>query len=160
MMAAESEVKPPRTPGQVRSSRGAMTPGDFWNGLTRLNLSDSTAAELFGVNDRTVRRWINGTSAIPVAVSKLMSVLTRDTLHELLPAAPLTLPRSGPPATPEVKRKLATIKRHIDKAGAAQKPKEAPSVSKATDVPADPEKAATRRATRKARASRKGGGDK
>lgn len=42
-----------------------MTPADLRSALDRLGLSQQAAARLWGVNPRTVRRWLAGDQDIP-----------------------------------------------------------------------------------------------
>ncbi len=49
-----------------------MSPGQFRAALGRLDITQVRAAELFGVNPRTVRDWISGETRIPKAVAILL----------------------------------------------------------------------------------------
>ena len=52
-----------------------MTPDDFRATLARLDLSQVGAARLFGVDDRTARRWACDEAPIPAAVAILLALL-------------------------------------------------------------------------------------
>lgn len=49
-----------------------MTPTEYRAALSRLGLSQAGAGALFGVADRTSRRWALDEAAIPDAVAKLL----------------------------------------------------------------------------------------
>ena len=55
-----------------------MTATQFRAALDRLDLSQVQAARLFGVNDRTVRRWVLDERSIPVAVILLVRLMLND----------------------------------------------------------------------------------
>ena len=46
-----------------------MTAEEFRAAIAALDLSQVGAAKLFGVNDRTARRWASGDQDIPIAVA-------------------------------------------------------------------------------------------
>lgn len=52
-----------------------MTPTEFRAALTALHLSQVWAARLFGVNERTARRWAAGEQDIPRAVDLALRLL-------------------------------------------------------------------------------------
>lgn len=52
-----------------------MTPTDYRNALAALNLSQVSAASLFGVNDRTSRRWAIGEQDVPQAVALCLRLM-------------------------------------------------------------------------------------
>lgn len=60
-----------------------MTPNTFRELLDRLGLSQVGAASLFGVNDRTARRWASGEQDIPQAVALALMLMAR---HKVKPA--------------------------------------------------------------------------
>lgn len=52
-----------------------MTPDAFRDALSRLNLTQVKAADLFEVTNRTVNRWATGRLAVPGAVEMALQVL-------------------------------------------------------------------------------------
>ena len=65
-----------------------MTPSDFRDQIDRLGLSTTGAARLLGVEDRSIRRYLDGTRAIPEPVRRLLWAIERDaTLADALRAA-------------------------------------------------------------------------
>jgi DNA-binding transcriptional regulator YiaG len=52
-----------------------MTPTQFRAALAKLDLSQLGAARLFGVGERTPRRWIAGDSEIPEMAAILLRLL-------------------------------------------------------------------------------------
>jgi DNA-binding transcriptional regulator YiaG len=52
-----------------------MPPAQFRSILTRLRLSQVEAARIFGVGERTARRWAAGTARVPHAVTLLLLLL-------------------------------------------------------------------------------------
>jgi DNA-binding transcriptional regulator YiaG len=55
----------------------AMSAEEFKDLLRRLNLSQSAAARLLGVNDRTVRRWASGDTPILPVAARFVRYLAR-----------------------------------------------------------------------------------
>ena len=55
-----------------------MTPDELRTQLARLGLTQTGAARLLGVSDRTVRYWAAGEKPIPKSVEMLMERLTPD----------------------------------------------------------------------------------
>lgn len=53
----------------------AMQAAELHTILGRLGLSQVGAAELFRVNVRTVRRWMDGEQPVPFAVAALLSLI-------------------------------------------------------------------------------------
>lgn len=52
-----------------------MTAAQLRAALDRLNLTGVAAAELFGVEIRTVRRWVSGDSPVPDAVAIVLRLV-------------------------------------------------------------------------------------
>lgn len=50
-----------------------MKPSDLLKTLQSLKLTRAEFAELVGKSDRTVRRWLSGTSPIPIWVDRLLT---------------------------------------------------------------------------------------
>jgi len=47
-----------------------------------LGLTQAQLASFFGVDDRTIRRWTSGASAIPISIAMVLRLLAR---HEIEP---------------------------------------------------------------------------
>ena len=58
--------------------------------IEQLDMTPSEAADFFGVNETSERRWANGTHAIPRAVTMLLSVMMRYNLTNNSVAALMT----------------------------------------------------------------------
>lgn len=54
-----------------------MTADEYRDALARLDLSQVGAAKLFGVNDRTSRRWARAEQEIPRAVAIALRLMIR-----------------------------------------------------------------------------------
>jgi DNA-binding transcriptional regulator YiaG len=52
-----------------------MTGEQYRKAAEALGLTRERAAETFGVNERTIRRWIAGTSPVPKSVEALLDTL-------------------------------------------------------------------------------------
>lgn len=52
-----------------------MTAPEFRAALAALNLSQVGAAKLFGVNDRTARRWASGDQEVPRVVALCLRLM-------------------------------------------------------------------------------------
>jgi hypothetical protein len=59
-----------------------MTGSEYRDAIARLNLSQVGAAQLFGVNQRTSRRWIADEAPIPTSVALLLKIMIK---HRLSP---------------------------------------------------------------------------
>lgn len=57
-----------------------MTPDEYLEAITRLDLNQTTSAKFLGVADRSVRRWIAGHAAIPYGVTLLLRLAIRKKL--------------------------------------------------------------------------------
>lgn len=62
-----------------------MTPAELRAALDRLGLSQSGAARLWGMNPRTVRRWLAGEQDIPAWVPFALAGTKMDGTPKLLP---------------------------------------------------------------------------
>lgn len=49
-----------------------MTPAQFKKALKTAGLTQRGAAKSFGVNERTVRRWVKGDDPVPQTVQRLL----------------------------------------------------------------------------------------
>jgi hypothetical protein len=54
-----------------------MSADKFNSCLLRVRLTQTVAGELFGVEDRTVRRWAAGTTPVPDTVAILLKLVAR-----------------------------------------------------------------------------------
>lgn len=52
-----------------------MTPEAFRDALSRLGLSQVDGATLFGVDPRTVRRWVSGEREVPPPAARFLQYL-------------------------------------------------------------------------------------
>ena len=52
-----------------------MTSEQYRRALARLGLTQNGAARLFGIDDRTSRRYVSGDSAVPTAIVILLRLL-------------------------------------------------------------------------------------
>lgn len=52
-----------------------MTSAQYCKAMAALNLTRDQAAKLLGYNERTIRRWVNGTSPIPKSVELYLGAL-------------------------------------------------------------------------------------
>lgn len=52
-----------------------MTPTQFRDALRRLAVSQRRSASLFGVGERTPRRWASGDAEVPEAVAILLRLM-------------------------------------------------------------------------------------
>lgn len=59
-----------------------MTPQEFRDIRGKLSLSDMSS--LIGVHTRTIRRWEKGTVDIPIPVQKLVKILFKNKLENIL----------------------------------------------------------------------------
>lgn len=55
-----------------------MTRDDFRAALDRLGLTQTGAARVLGVDERTTRRWAAGERAVPPPVERLLGACERD----------------------------------------------------------------------------------
>ena len=73
-----------------------MTPLEYTQAISRLGLSQRASARFFGVDERTVRRWIKGERRIPKSVELLAGLMLRSRLDppdiEILFQMPLESP--------------------------------------------------------------------
>jgi transcriptional regulator with XRE-family HTH domain len=54
-----------------------MTPQQYLDAIERLGLSQRSAGEFLGVNERTSRRWVSGQSPVPISVEKLLRLMLK-----------------------------------------------------------------------------------
>jgi DNA-binding transcriptional regulator YiaG len=59
-----------------------MTPTQYATAIKALGLSQRGAAKVFGVDERTSRKWIAGDSRVPEPVAKLLRVMIK---HKIKP---------------------------------------------------------------------------
>ena len=57
-----------------------MTAEEFEQAIDQVNLSQIEAAEFFGVNERSSRRWISGQHAVPQSVAMLLRVMVNNNI--------------------------------------------------------------------------------
>ena len=55
-----------------------MTPDVLRETLARLGISHTGAARLLGIDARTMRRWLSGSTDVPEIASRLLGLLVRD----------------------------------------------------------------------------------
>jgi transcriptional regulator with XRE-family HTH domain len=58
-----------------------MTGEQYRKAAEALGLTRELAAETFGVSERTIRRWIAGTSPVPKSVEALLDMLAPQKQH-------------------------------------------------------------------------------
>ena len=80
-----------------------MKPEQYRDALERLDLTQAAAGELFGVGDRTSRRWISGEAEVPPTVAMLLKLMLSKQL-----AVELDIPKSA--KRPQAKRQIWTLK--------------------------------------------------
>jgi len=75
--AKPRQFTPHLTPvGRRRRNPDDMTAAEFLAVIEELELSQTAAARLLGVNERTPRRWIEGTP-VPAPVARFLRFLVR-----------------------------------------------------------------------------------
>jgi hypothetical protein len=63
--------------GRRNMAKPLMSADKFNSYLRRVRLTQTATSELFGVEDRTVRRWAAGTTPVPDAVAILLKLVAR-----------------------------------------------------------------------------------
>jgi DNA-binding transcriptional regulator YiaG len=59
-----------------------MTGREFEKCRELMGLSKAQIAALFGVEDRTIRRWVSGQSEIPISIAMVLRLLSK---HQIEP---------------------------------------------------------------------------
>lgn len=67
----------PRKIRELRAVKGPLTPEQFAYALSEFGLDHNEAGEWLGLNGRQGRRYANGELEIPIAVSKLVTLMMR-----------------------------------------------------------------------------------
>lgn len=138
------------------ASTQRMTPDEFCREMDRLGLTQLGAAELMGVNDRTIRRWMRGERPIPPLVSTFLATVDPRPWADDGGARTLIPPHPpGEPIDDGAAERLATALAAADAADAAlhaaadaapaSAPETAAEPPAATTLPAKPKKPPTGR---------------
>lgn len=65
-----------------------MTAKEYRDALDRLQMTQGTAGELFGVGPRTSRRWALDEAKVPVPVSMILRLMLKKQLKLKVPGSP------------------------------------------------------------------------